>query len=205
MKKIFKGIFNAFCFVISIFCCNLLGALFKRIKYGVTTQNFKRKLKKHGKNISIKDGNSFEGLNRVEIGNDFYVGQGLWLATYGDKKETLIKIGNNVSCSRYCHIGATNGIEIKDDVLIGSNVLITDHSHGNTFDFSIPRNKLELTSKGKVSIGKNCWIGDNVVILPNVTIGDNCVIGANSVVNKSFESNSLIAGNPAKAIKRITE
>lgn len=205
MKKIVKSIYLFFCFLLSIFLCNWVLKLCRKIKWRILSENFKRKLKKHGKRINISDGNYFDGVNRVEVGDDFYSGQGLWLATYGDKKETLIKIGNNFNCSKNCHIGAINSIEIKDDVLIGSNVLITDHAHGETFDFSIPRNKLELTSKGKVSIGKNCWIGDNVVILPNVTIGDNCVIGANSVVNKSFESNSLIAGNPAKAIKRITE
>lgn len=54
-----------------------------------------------------------------------------------------------------------------------------------------------------VTIGKNCWIGGSVVILPGVTIGDNCVIGAGSVVNKDIPPNSVAVGNPAKVKKVI--
>ena len=60
-----------------------------------------------------------------------------------------------------------------------------------------------MFSKGPVIIGNNVWIGSGVIILPNVTIGDNCIIGANSVVTKSFDKNSVIAGNPARLIKTL--
>ena len=55
-----------------------------------------------------------------------------------------------------------------------------------------------------VVIGNGCWIGMNTVILPGVTLGDNTIVGAGSVVTKSFKSgNCLIAGSPAKVIKRL--
>lgn len=57
-----------------------------------------------------------------------------------------------------------------------------------------------------IIIGDNVWIGANVVILPGVKIGNNCIVGAGSIVNKSIEGDGLvIAGNPAKIIRRIDE
>jgi len=55
-----------------------------------------------------------------------------------------------------------------------------------------------------IVIGENCWIGMNCVILPGVILGKNTIVGAGSIVTKSFEEgNCVIAGNPAKIIKRL--
>lgn len=104
-----------------------------------------------------------------------------------------------------CQISAINKIIIGNNVLVGSRVHISDHSHGNiTKDDlnTIPVKRL-LFSKGPIVIGNNVWIGSGVAIMPNVTIGDNCIIGAKAVVTKSFETNSVIAGCPAKLIKKL--
>ncbi len=152
---------------------------------------------------------NLSGLNRVIIGNKFLAREGLYLATYeyfGDYEYSpTITIGNNVGIGRCCQITAVNRIEIGDGVLIGSNVLITDHSHGNTDEESIriPPLSRKLETKGPVVIGNNVWIGSGVAILPNVQIGDNSIVGANSVVTKSFSNNSVIGGNPAILIKII--
>ncbi len=54
-----------------------------------------------------------------------------------------------------------------------------------------------------VVIGDNCWLGNSVTILPGVSLGNNVTVGANSVVTKSFPSNVVVAGVPAKIIKRV--
>jgi maltose O-acetyltransferase len=54
-----------------------------------------------------------------------------------------------------------------------------------------------------ITIGNNVWISANATICPGVTIGDNVVVGAGAVVTKSFPSNVVIAGVPAKIIRQI--
>ena len=61
-----------------------------------------------------------------------------------------------------------------------------------------PRDEWE--KEKPIIIGKNCWIGTNVVILPGVELGDNVIVGAGAVVTKSFLSNCVLAGVPAKLI-----
>lgn len=204
-RSLAKGVASIF----SPFC-----SLFLRIKQPIAQElqiiRLRKGLRACGKNIVLYGRNNiFQNLKAIAIGDNFHAGDGLWLATYkneNDKENEKLKvlIGNNVSFSRYCHVGAINQIEIGDNTLIGSNVLITDHAHGESYATNMPRASLPLYSRGGVTIGKNVWICDNVCILPGVKIGDNCIIAAGSVVTKSFEEEGLLIGGiPAKVIKKL--
>lgn len=57
---------------------------------------------------------------------------------------------------------------------------------------------------GKIKLGNNVFIGDNCTILPNTEIGDNCIIGAGSVVRGKYPENSVIIGNPAKVVMKMS-
>lgn len=168
-----------------------------------------KKFESCGNDLHFSRTNLLEGPQHIKIGNHFCCGKYSWIATYdeyrGYKYTPEIVIGNNVSVTGYFHIGSINSIIIKDNVLIGSHVLIQDHAHGETFDFSKPRIDLPLVSKGKIVIEENVWICDNAVILAGAHIGKNCVVAANSVVNKEFPDNCLIGGIPAKILKRYDE
>ena len=90
-------------------------------------------------------------------------------------------------------------------VEIGKNVQITEGvkilTHG--YDWSTVKAVTGeiLGSAGKVTIGDNCFIGMNAIILKNTTVGDNVIIGAGSVLTGgTFESNTVVAGNPARVI-----
>jgi acetyltransferase-like isoleucine patch superfamily enzyme len=64
---------------------------------------------------------------------------------------------------------------------------------------------LNVVYSEEIRIGRNCQIGHGALILRGVVLGDNVIVGAGSVVTKSFESGSVIGGNPAKLIKRICD
>ena len=70
---------------------------------------------------------------------------------------------------------------------------------------NLPGQNPETVIYGKITIGKNCFIGCRSVILPGVTIGDNVIIGAGSIVNRDIPSNSVAAGNPCKVICSLEE
>lgn len=113
-----------------------------------------------------------------------------------------ISIGNNVGISG-ATIYARKGITIGDNSNIGGNTKILD----NDFHPIDPQARIEddKTKIGTASIyiGKNCFIGCNALILKGTHIGDNCVVGAGAVVSGRFEDNCVIAGNPAKVIRKI--
>lgn len=92
-------------------------------------------------------------------------------------------------------------IYVGDYTMIGPNVTIATAGHPvlpqlreKAYQYNMP-----------VHIGKNCWLGAGVVVLPGVTIGDNTVIGAGSVVTKDIPSNVVAVGNPCKVLREISE
>jgi len=123
-----------------------------------------------------------------------------------DKNQKAIIFGKNIEINDFVHITGFKKVIIEDNVLIASKVYISDTTHGNYSgnNQSNPDsivNKRQLFHK-PVKICRNVWIGESVSILPGVEIGENSIVGANSVVTKSFPCNVIIAGNPAKIIKR---
>ena len=106
-----------------------------------------------------------------------------------------VKIGRNVVINSDCLMMAAGGITIEDEVMIAANAQLISNNH----DLD---NRWIITCK-PVRICRRAWIGAGATILPGVTIGENAVVGAGSVVTKDVEANTIVAGNPAKVIKRI--
>lgn len=95
-----------------------------------------------------------------------------------------------------CYVQGINEIYIGDYTLFAPGVKIISANH----------DKKDLFKHDKtiepIRIGKKCWIGANAVILPGVQIGDNVIVAAGAVVSKSFPSNVVIGGVPAKIINK---
>ncbi|MDB5280362.1 MAG: exopolysaccharide biosynthesis protein acetyltransferase [Ferruginibacter sp.] len=112
-------------------------------------------------------------------------------------------IGNNCFFNNNCSITCLKEIEIGHDTQFGENVCLYDHNHHYS-----DSNKLisrQGYSTGSISIGNNCWIGSNVVILKGVTIGDNAVIGAGCIIYKSVEANMVVINQQSLLTKKINE
>lgn len=142
----------------------------------------------------------------IMVGDNFVTQRNLRLEAFPksiDDIDIKIVIKENVHINWDVHIGALDKIIIEDNVLIGSRVLITDHSHGRTegADLRLPPDIRPLYSKGPVIIHKNVWLGEGVCVMPGVTIGENTIVGANSVVTKSLPSNCIAGGIPAKILR----
>lgn len=111
-------------------------------------------------------------------------------------------IGDNVFFNNDCSINTHKRITIGDDCIFGENVKIYDHNHV----FSIK--DVPVYAQGyiekEVQIGRNCWIGSNVVILPGTIIEDNVVIGAGAVIKGIIPSNNVVMPNRDYVCKPIS-
>lgn len=159
--------------------------------------------------IKIGPRGYLRGLSSIQMGEDFSAGDGLWLEAVTEYNRQAFRpkivIGKHVRVSHFVHIAATNSIEIGDDVLLGSKVIIIDHNHGqyskeHTSPQIAPALR-PLDSDRRVVIGRNVWLADGVVVTPGSTIGEGSVIGANSVVIGDIPPFSIASGMPAKVKK----
>lgn len=164
---------------------------------------------KVGENVIIQKHVSFYGLKYISIGDNTVVQKYTSINAHYQYKNQIfnpnIIIGKNCNIGPYNHITSVNKIVLKDGVLTGNRVTISDNNHGS-FSYKdmliLPADR-KIVSKGDVEIGENVWIGENACILSGVHIGKGCIIAANAVVTKDVPSFSLVAGVPAKVIKSI--
>ncbi|WP_342602393.1 acyltransferase [Peribacillus sp. FSL E2-0159] len=93
-------------------------------------------------------------------------------------------------------------ITIGNHVTVGANVQFVTHDGG----VWILREKYpDIDVFGPIEIGDNCFIGINSIIMPNVKIGENSVVAAGSIVTKNIEANSIVAGVPARLIRKTAD
>lgn len=133
----------------------------------------------------------------AEIGENCYIEPPLH-ANFGGHH---VHFGKNVYANFNLTLVDDTHIYVGDYTMIGPNVMIASAGHP-----ILP----ELRQKGyqfnsSVHIGKNCWIGGGVIIVPGITIGDNTVVGAGSVVTKNLPANVVAVGNPCRVLREINE
>ncbi len=133
----------------------------------------------------------------AEIGEDCYIEPPLH-SNWGGHH---VHFGNSVYANFNLTLVDDTHIYVGDYTMIGPNVTIATAGHPilpelreKAYQFNQP-----------VHIGRNCWLGAGVVVLPGVTIGDNSVIGAGSIVTKDIPANVVAVGNPCRVLREINE
>ena len=131
----------------------------------------------------------------AEVGENCYIEPPLH-ANFGGHH---VHMGKNVYANFNLTLVDDTHIYIGDCTMIGPNVTIATAGHP-----VLP----ELREKGyqynvPVHIGRNCWLGAGVIVLPGVTIGDNTVIGAGSIVTRDIPANVVAVGNPCRVLREI--
>lgn len=158
-----------------------------------------------GKNLILGNNVMINALskNGIKLGENVTIAQNSTLICTGviSDKGTGITIGNNTGINVNAYLGGQGGITIGDDVIIGPYVKIFSENHNFEGKDALFR-KQGVSRKG-VIIGNDCWIGSNVTILDGVELKDRTVVAAGSVVTKSFGSDVVLGGIPAKVIKEI--
>jgi acetyltransferase-like isoleucine patch superfamily enzyme len=144
---------------------------------------------------SVKLG-KFINLYGCEIGDNTKIG-------------AFVEIQKNATVGKNCKISShtfiCEGVTIEDDAFIGHNVAFINDSYPRA---TASAGQLKTEKDWKVErtlVKKGASIGSGSTILANVVIGENAIVGAGSVVTKDVPANTIVAGNPAKVLRTITE
>jgi acetyltransferase-like isoleucine patch superfamily enzyme len=156
-----------------------------------------------GKNCTIEKGTRIDGYaaNKIQLGDGCKIGAYslITCTSHLSKYGIGLEMGSHSAIGDFAHFGASGGIEIGNDVIMGSYISFHSENH-NFSDKSKLIREQGVTSKG-IKLGNNIWVGAKVTFLDGSTVGNNCVIAAGAVVSGVFPDNVVIGGIPAKIIK----
>ena len=131
----------------------------------------------------------------AEVGENCYV-ESPYFANWGGHH---VHLGSNIYANAGLKLVDDTHIYIGDNTMLGPNVVIA--TAGHPIDPTLRSKGLQYNLP--VRIGRNCWLGAGVIVMPGVTVGDNSVIGAGSVVTRDIPSGVVAVGNPCKVLREI--
>ena len=133
----------------------------------------------------------------AEIGEDCYI-ETPFHANFGGKH---VHFGKNIYANFNLTLVDDTHIYVGDYTQFGPNVVLATAGHP-----ICPELREQLYQyNAPIRIGRNCWLGANVVVVPGVTIGDNVVVGAGSVVTRDLPDNVVAVGNPCRILREVND
>jgi maltose O-acetyltransferase len=115
--------------------------------------------------------------------------------------DAVIEVGDNVRLNG-CDIQAAARVTVGDDCILGSCIVVDTDYHSVEIDRQEPG---AAVATRPVSIGRNVWVAGNAAVLKGVTIGDDSVVGYGAVVVEDVPAGVVVAGNPARVVRRLYE
>jgi acetyltransferase-like isoleucine patch superfamily enzyme len=177
----------------------------KKVFIGKSTKIYNSKNIVFGRSVTIGKLCVIDGFasEKIVLGDCVKIGSFSILTTTShlSKFGKGLKMGNNSAIGDYTHFCASGGIEIGNDVIMGSYICFHSENHNYQDTTKLIREQ-GVTSKG-IKLGNNIWVGSKVTFLDGSLVGDNCVIASGAIVNGVFPDNVVIGGIPAKIIKKI--
>lgn len=159
-----------------------------------------------GSSIAFPTGTMF-GQEWIEVGSDTVIGERVTLSAglvpgHDLGAGTVLRVGDRCAIGRGSHVVGHQSVQIGDDVFTGPYVYITDQNH----DYSDPELPVgvQWPRNDPVSIGAGSWLGAGVIVLPGTRLGRNVVVAAGSVVRGEFPDHCVVAGVPARIVRRHT-
>lgn len=154
-----------------------------------------------------------QALNNVRIGKDvrifnFVNAYGCEIGD-GSKVGAFVEIQKGVTIGKNCKISSHSflceGVHIEDNVFVGHNVTFINDMFPRATNAD---GSLQSEADWKLvetRICKGASLGSSVTILGGITVGENAIVGAGSVVTKNVAAGTIVAGNPAKPIRKVTD
>jgi acetyltransferase-like isoleucine patch superfamily enzyme len=115
--------------------------------------------------------------------------------------DAKLSIGSKTYFNNGCTVSCMKKVTIGDNCLFGPNVLVCDNNH----KFTAKEGVSFQHNTDEISIGNNCWIASNAVILKGVTIGNNCVIGAGCIIKENVADGSIVTAHIEQHINKIED
>jgi len=154
---------------------------------------------------------NFIRLNNVELGKDvrifsFVNAYGCAIGD-GSKIGAFVEIQKNVQIGRNCKISShtflCEGVCVEDNVFVGHGVMFTNDKYPRATNADGSAQTEEDWEVIPTRVKKGASIGSGAVIIAGVTIGENAIVGAGAVVTKDVAPNEIVAGVPAKILRKI--
>ena len=163
---------------------------------------YSARFRSYGKRTRLVLPLGIEGISNIHLGDDVYVGYRTTLAAvpHTGAQECTLEIGSGTNLGSFNHVYATRSVTIGANVLTANGVYISDNLHGYE-DIGRPIKQQPLRQLRETSIGDGTWLGHNACVF-GVRIGRNCIVGANSVVTRDVPDHCVVAGAPARIIRR---
>lgn len=130
-----------------------------------------------------------------------------WLAPSYKLRASLVrlcgvKVGRGVYIGNMVYFDGEHPeyIEIEDEVAIAPGAIIVAHSGGSPF---LSKSGIFHEPPKKITLKRGCWIGVGAIILPGVTVEEGAIVAAGSVVSQRVPAYTIVAGNPARAVRKL--